>query len=78
MKLQQVGKVCKKHNFSADLALRNLLNSSLVDRYNEQLVVSSPKIKSLFQLTPRKMDDVLNKLQLIADYVEEASMELIA
>lgn len=41
------------------------------------MVVTAPKIKVFFQLTPAKMDDVLHKLQLDADYVEKVKREVV-
>lgn len=53
------------------------MDSLLVDKWDEQLVVTVLKIKTFFQLTPAKMDNILNKLQLDADDVEEVTRELI-
>ena len=77
IELYQLGKACKKQKVSAESAHRILFDSVVFDKWDEQLVVTVPKIKAFFQLTPKKMDDVLERLVLDADDVENATKDII-
>lgn len=57
-KLKQLYNIIKKSEkgkFSAERALSILLDSVLVEKWPEQLIVMAPKTKASFQLSPKKM-----------------------
>ena len=42
-----------------------LINSILVDHWNEKLTVTVPRIKAFFSLTARKMQELAKKLVMM-------------
>ena len=52
--LYQLGHVDKKRKISADRALRILIEELIYDDWEQQVVISVPRIKAFFSLSPAK------------------------
>lgn len=75
--LYDIGKTSKKRKVGAERAHQIVLQTTLVDKWNEKLTLTVPKIKAFFSLTPGKMEDALNKLAIEKSDVEAAEAKLI-
>ena len=75
--LYDIGKVNKKRKVGAERAHQILLDTVVVDRWDQKLALTVPKIKAFFQLTPRKMEDAIESHELAADDVANATALLV-
>ena len=57
--LYDIGNVDKKRKISADRALRILIDELIYDDWEQRVIISVPRIKAFFALTPSKQKDVL-------------------
>ena len=55
--LYQLGHVDKKRKISADRALRILIEELIYDDWEQQVVISVPRIKAFFSLSPAKQNN---------------------
>ena len=49
----------------------------MVDRWDQKLIVTVPKIKAFFQLTPKKMEDTLASHEIEDVDVNDAAIGLV-
>ena len=49
----------------------------MVDRWDQKLIVTVPKIKTFFQLTPKKMEDTLASHEIEDVDVNDAAVRLV-
>ena len=49
----------------------------MVDRWDQKLIVTVPKIKTFFQLTPKKMEDTLGNHKIGDVDVNDAAIGLV-
>lgn len=75
--LYDIGKVNKKQKVGAERAHQILLDTIVVDRWDQKLIVTVPKIKAFFQLPPRKMEETLASREIEANNVDDAARILI-
>ncbi len=75
--LYDVGKTSKKRKVGAERAHQILLDTVIFDQWDQQLVVTVPKIKAFFQLNPRKMEKALDSCSLEVEEVDEAARALV-
>mmetsp|Transcript_21013 Transcript_21013/g.29472 ORF Transcript_21013/g.29472 Transcript_21013/m.29472 type:complete len:980 (-) Transcript_21013:30-2969(-) len=75
--LYNIGKVNKKQKVGAERAHQILLDTLIFDKWDQQLDLTVPKIKAFFQMTPRKMEDVINAAEIPSEDVDEASRDII-
>eukprot|EP00559_Dactyliosolen_fragilissimus_P007958 CAMPEP_0184871406 /NCGR_PEP_ID=MMETSP0580-20130426/40701_1 /TAXON_ID=1118495 /ORGANISM="Dactyliosolen fragilissimus" /LENGTH=1005 /DNA_ID=CAMNT_0027374063 /DNA_START=1121 /DNA_END=4139 /DNA_ORIENTATION=- len=75
--LYDIGKVNKKQKVGAERAHQILLDTLIFDKWDQQLDLTVPKIKAFFQMTPRKMEDVINAAEIPSEDVDEASRDII-
>lgn len=75
--LYDIGKVNKKQNVGAERAHQILLDTVVVDRWNQKLIVTVPKIKAFFQFTPKKMEDTLASHEIEDVDVNDAAIGLV-
>lgn len=53
-----------------------LLNSIVANCWDQKLILTVPKVKAFFQLTPRKMEETLKSNELQDNDVEAAALLL--
>ena len=75
--LYDIGKINKKRKVGAERAHQILLDTVIVDHWDEKLVVTVPKIKAFFQLSPKKMQDTISTQEIETNQIHEAAMELV-
>lgn len=59
--LYDIGKTSKKQKVTAERAHQILVDTIISDDWEQQLVVTVPKIKSFFQMTPARMRDAIKE-----------------
>ena len=57
--LYDIGKQDKKRKLSADRALQIILDEIISDNWDERLIVTVPRIKAFFGLTPAKQQNAI-------------------
>ena len=72
-----IGKVNKKQKVGAERAHQIILDTLIFDKWDQQLDLTVPKIMAFFQMTQRKMEDVINAAEIPSYDVDEASRHLI-
>ena len=75
--LYDLGKNNKKHTVSAERAHDILSNSILADKWDEKLILTVPRIKAFFQLTPSKMIETLNTNEINNDDVKLVTLNIV-
>ena len=75
--LCDIGKVNKKQKVGAERAHQILLDTLIFDKWDQQLDLTVPKIKALFQMTPKKMGNAVNASEIPSEDVDEASRQLV-
>lgn len=62
--LYDIGKKSKKQKITSERAHKILMDTILSNDWEQQLVVTVPKIKSFFQKTPAKMSEAIEKAKI--------------
>lgn len=75
--MYDIGKSNNKWKVSAERAHEILLSTILVDCWDQKLILTVPKIKAFFGLSPKKIDETLESCQIDSDLVEMASWTYI-
>ncbi len=75
--LYDIGKVNKKQKVGAERAHQILLDTVVVDRWDQKFIITVPKIKAFFQLTPKKMEDTLASHEIEDVDVNDAAVRLV-